>query len=86
MSEWLTPAGIGLLFAIASAIAGVWYRLADRINQLREELSNYKLEVAKEYASTTHLKEVEIRLVTAVESLTQRIDRLIDRMDRREER
>lgn len=87
---WTTPAGATLLLAI---LGGVWRILSNEIRAVRaeaqaarEDLAAYKLEVAKEYASTSHLKEVEIRLVTTIESLTQRIDRLIDRMDRREGR
>lgn len=87
MDAWLTPAGVGIVLAIVTAGLGVWWRLQFQITQAEKTLDQFKLYVAEKYASTAHLKEVEVRLITTIEKLTERIDRLIDRMDRqREER
>lgn len=44
------------------------------INLVRQELTEYKLQVAQEYASVEHLKEVENRLVRAIEKLTEKME------------
>ncbi|WP_420415143.1 hypothetical protein [Roseibium sp.] len=60
-------------------------KLHERISRLREEtqrdvhkslqaLTDYKLQVAQEYASVEHLKEVENRLVRAIEQLTAKLE------------
>lgn len=60
-------------------------KLHDRISRVREELgrdlqvlrqdfTEYKLVVAREYASVEHLKEVEDRLVNAIDKLTAKLD------------
>jgi len=38
--------------------------------ELRRELNEYKLQVQREYASVDHLKEVENRLVKAIDDLS----------------
>ena len=59
------------------ALAGVWWRLQQQITANARALDAYKLEVAKQYASITHLKEVEARLVVSIDRLTGRIDMLL---------
>ena len=46
-------------------------------------LDSYKLEVAEKYASVEHLKEVEARLVVSIDRLTDRIDKLLGRLEDR---
>ena len=66
-------------------------KLHDRVSRVKEELSqelkalradftDYKLQVAREYASVDHLKEVETRLVDAIEKLTGKMDAMPDRV------
>jgi Tfp pilus assembly protein PilO len=81
------------LLAIAGVCSGAWwflfsYNLATRkelqkeIQGLRQELAAYKLEVAERYASVDHLKEVESRLVMAIDKLTDKLDTMPDRLSR----
>lgn len=53
-------------------------RARDEFNKeiaaLRTDFTSYKLEVAREYASHTHLKEVEDRLTRAIEKLDSRLE------------
>jgi len=44
------------------------------VHQSRQELTDYKLQVAQEYASVEHLKEVEDRLVRAIDKLTAKME------------
>lgn len=73
---------VGFL-ALAGALAGVWWRIEARIRffegrvqKTRDDLNNYKLEVAEKYASVTHLKDVESRMVAALASLTKEVHEL----------
>ncbi|CAA7617666.1 hypothetical protein [Magnetospirillum sp. UT-4] len=49
-------------------------RLAAGLAQLREALSAYKLEVAKSYATTGYLKDVERRLTEHLVRIEAKID------------
>ena len=44
-----------------------------KVASLRDEISTFKLEVAREYASQSHLKEVEERLTRAIEKFESRM-------------
>lgn len=48
--------------------------LHKRISDLREEFSNFKLEVAKHYASENRLTETENRLTNSIDKLVNRFD------------
>lgn len=57
----------------------------DRIRILEEargttarELAEYKLQVAKEYATTNSIREIEERVVQAIEKLGARLDKFFD--------
>jgi len=65
------------------AIAGlVWYAYQTRKDALaaavriHDELSDYKLAVAKDYASVGYLKDVEARLQSHLNRIEEKIDRL----------
>lgn len=45
--------------------------------ETRDELKSVQLKFAQEYASVTHLKDVEGRLIGSIDKLTDRIDALI---------
>ena len=56
-----------------------WCRwLTARVGQTVEQLAAYKLEVAKEYASVPHLKDVEQRLVNELTNMSRQLGRLAD--------
>lgn len=77
MSEPLTVEYVGMLFALGSAIGGgiwrIWYKLDQKITKVDSDLSNYKLIVAEKYASITYLKDVEERLVGAINKLERTV-------------
>lgn len=76
---WEQVAGLML---IISAGAGAWWFLYSSILAVRRELQEYKLVVAERYASVEHLKEVETRLVTAIDKLSGQLDTMPDRLSR----
>ena len=53
-----------------------------KVDLLSSQLSEYKVKVALEFASADDLKNVEHRLVTAVDALGKRFDRMTERLDR----
>ena len=96
--------GIATAFLIiAGSIIGVWYRLVLRIERVRDEghaanmaikdeLHAFKLEASGRYASIGYLKDVEERLIKAIDNLTvqherartdlnKRLDRLLEKLD-----
>lgn len=56
-------------------IAELSHRLETRSQQLRDALSGFKLEVAKNYASHNDLKELETRLVGHLLRIEAKLDR-----------
>lgn len=74
---------IGILGGGGGIIWKLWSSLNDsinevdtRINQVAAELDDYKLEVSKEYASIGYLKDVEERLVQAINKLGMAMERM----------
>ena len=82
MTGPITWEQIAGLVVIAGSAAGAWWFLYSSILAVRRELQDYKLTVAERYASVEHLKEVETRLVAAIEKLTDRLDTMPDRLSR----
>lgn len=68
---WLT-----LLSPAALAVAG--WALKSR-SEIATELADFKLHVSENYARRSSLENVEKRILDAIESLGQRIDRLAER-------
>ncbi len=52
---------------------------ADAAAAVRADLERHRLEVAKDYVSRDSLRELEERLVAAIERLGDRLDRVLDR-------
>lgn len=77
--------------AIALATAGEAHKaLAERVEGIRsksaQELADFKLEVAKNYATNSAIREVEERIVVAIDRLGDRLDKIIDRQEATRER
>lgn len=53
-----------------------------KVDLLSAQLAEFRVEVARDFASANDLKEVERRLVLAVDNLGARFDRMADRLDR----
>lgn len=63
----------------AFAVFAGWCRwLTARIGEVEKELSGYKLEVSRQFASVDHLKEVEERLIKALGDLGVKFDRFAE--------
>lgn len=53
-----------------------------KVDLLSYQMAEYKVDATREFASADDLKEVERRLVGAVDNLGTRFDRMADRLDR----
>jgi hypothetical protein len=58
--------------------AGIW-RAATMIGGLRQELTQYKLEVAEKYVSAQSMRDLEERLIKSIERLGDRLDRAFEK-------
>lgn len=74
---WITVIGIPVVGAL------FWLRFRDRddvdtaMRSLKDDLANYKLLVATGFASVSHLKEVETRIMANLEKIEHKIDRIM---------
>ena len=83
IAPWVQVGGV--LFAIASAILLVWWRLQNQIttnqSHAKDDLAAYKLHVAESFVTKQGLNEQTDRLMRAIEGLGVKIDRTNERMD-----
>ena len=67
------------MLSVANAKVALALERADDIRTRSErELAEYKLTVAKEYATVHSIREVEERVVQAIERLGDRLDKFLD--------
>jgi hypothetical protein len=82
--------GLGaLLLSVLGALATIIGHLWKRILHNSKELSDFKLYVAQRYASFNAISDLERkvlasenRLIISINNLTERIDRILTRLDR----
>lgn len=63
------------LIPISVIVVGAVMWIDKRIDAVKTEMSEFKQEVAKEYASMATLEKFESRLLAAIEKLGDRLDR-----------
>jgi hypothetical protein len=68
------------LCVIGGALGGAWWFLFAAILGVRRDLNEFRLKVAEEYASREHLREVEVRLVDAINKLSADLETLPERL------
>lgn len=56
------------------SVTALWTAL----NNFKADMADYKLKVAEDFASEAHLREVEDRMVKALEGISTKMDKLID--------
>lgn len=74
-SLWMTLAVIPALSAMFWWIWRVQEQLTEIENLLSAQLADFKLDVAKNYASNSSLREVEARLVMHLNRIEAKLDR-----------
>jgi hypothetical protein len=87
MNGAITWGQVAYSVGMLTAVGGLWWRFVDplrkrldgldkRIDGLEKSLADFKLEVAKEYATTSAIEQVEERVVAAINRLGDRLDKL----------
>lgn len=75
---WITAIGIPVVGSL------IWLRFHDHedmdktFRALKDDLANYKLLVATNFVSVSYLKDVETRIMSHLEKIEQKIDRVIE--------
>lgn len=83
-AQALTLVDISVLLAVATALAGFWYRMETRVSSAAKDaltkaesvdkaLHDYKLEVAENYAKNGFIRDVEHRL-------GERFDKIVEEL------
>lgn len=77
------------MFTIFGGVSGVWWRIEgklkaveDKADRAREELAEYKLAVANNYVTKSGMQEQTVLLMRTIESVSDKIDRITERLDR----
>jgi hypothetical protein len=84
---------VGLLLTGAAMLAGVWWKLHQGTEKLRHDnavqfaatahvIAEFKLEVARNYATNNSIREVEQRVVDAIDRLGDRLDKFLENRNR----
>ena len=76
----IVSTGFGIWKSLANSISDVDEKLNSKSAAIEQRLNDFKLEVAKEYASISYMKDVEERLVGAIKSLSDAVNGMPDRV------
>ncbi len=79
MSQAIQWGDLATLLTVAALVTGGIWRAASMIGGLRQELTEYKVEVAEKYVSAQSMREMEDRLINSIERLGDRLDRVFDK-------
>ena len=52
--------------------------MEDRLNEMREAISEFEIRVSRDYVRTEAVREIKETISLGIELLTERIDRLVD--------
>ena len=80
MNEAITWEHVTVLATVGGLAGAAWWFLFRHILNVRKELQELRLEVAKEYVSREILKEMESRFFTALKELKQEFHAVPDRL------
>jgi len=87
MSSAITFEDIKTLIAVIGPLGGMWWYLQAQITKNRTDLDEYKLLVSEKYIKSENIQKLEerllaseVRMIASIDSLSDRIDRLVDRL------
>lgn len=76
---WITAVDIPLVTAFVVTVNRTRQALETRIQQLNDHLTAYKLEVAQNYASINHVKDLESRVIAHLLRIETKLDNTVYR-------
>ena len=68
---------VGAAVGIFGLIAGVFWRIHGRFQKIEDDLSSFRIEVAKTYVTDNAIKEVEDRISRSIDRLGDRLDAVL---------
>lgn len=71
---WVTAIDIPLITAFIAACVHFRSNVTRQIDEMRERFNQYKLEVAQNYASINHVKDLESRLIAHLLRIETKLD------------
>lgn len=85
MAAWIGGVGVPLVAIIGGFLVARYEKMQAQIDDAKaqaykaqRELQEYKLVVAEKYVSITYLKDVETRIIGALENMGRRFDEFVD--------
>lgn len=93
MNDAITWTSLAAMLPVLGAGAALWWKLNRQIDDLKSKnaaqfaataavIADFKLEVARNYATNSSIREVEERVVQAIERLGDRLDKFLDNRPR----
>lgn len=79
LSFWVK---VGKTLQKAEAASAISQAAIAKVDLMGAQFAEYRVQVTRDFASSDDLKDVERRLVVAVDSLSTRFDRMAERLDR----
>lgn len=86
MTGTITWEVVFAFITLAGFLGGYSYRLQshlskyrDRLDDIRKDLAEYKLDAAQQFVSLQHMDQFEGRMLGAINRLADRLDRIIER-------
>lgn len=76
---WITAVDIPLVTAFLVTLNRLRQTLETRMQFLHEQLTAYKLEVAQNYASINHVKDLESRVIAHLLRIENKLDNTVYR-------
>ena len=74
LSWWITAVDVPLITAFIAAFMQFRLAITRQIDDIRERFNAYKLEVAQNYASINHVKDLEARVVAHLLRIETKLD------------
>ena len=71
---WVTAVDVPLVAAFIAAFTQFRTRVTHQVDELRERFNTYKLEVAQNYASINHVKDLESRVIAHLLRIETKLD------------
>ena len=71
---WITAVDIPMITAFIYAVNRLRNAMEEQLHDLRDRFTAYKLEVAQNYASINHVKDLESRLIAHLLRIETKLD------------
>lgn len=76
---WITAVDIPMISAFVFSLNRTRTTLEQRVTELRDHINTYKLDVAQNYASITHVKDLESRVIAHLLRIENKLDNTVYR-------